>query len=143
MKGGARSIGSRIRRAARVVAEAFLPAHHFARSFGDGVAVPDERHDVRTSSAPVPEPAAGGGVVTFAASGARVRADGRTPLLRVAEDAGLAVPHGCRMGICHTCDTTLVSGCVRDLRTGESVAEPGTRICVCVCAAAGDVELAL
>lgn len=93
--------------------------------------------------APVPAGAGGGGLVTFAASGARVRADGRTPLLRVAEDAGLAVPHGCRMGICHTCDATLVSGCVRDLRTGESIAEPGTRICVCVCAAAGDVELAL
>ncbi len=93
--------------------------------------------------APVPATTAGGGLVTFAASGARVRADGKTPLLRVAEDAGLAVPHGCRMGVCHTCDATMVSGCVRDLRTGESIAEPGTRIQVCVCAAAGDVELAL
>jgi len=47
------------------------------------------------------------------------------------------------MGICHTCDTTLLAGCVRDLRTGERIDEPGTRIQVCVCAAAGDVELAL
>jgi stearoyl-CoA 9-desaturase NADPH oxidoreductase len=84
-----------------------------------------------------------GGNVRFAASGTERRSDGRTPLLRVAEEAGVQAPHGCRMGICHTCDATLLKGCVRDLRTGEQIAEPGTRIQVCVCAAAGDVELAL
>jgi hypothetical protein len=47
------------------------------------------------------------------------------------------------MGICHTCDSTLVSGCVRDLRTGTSIDEPGARVQICVCAAAGDVELSL
>jgi len=84
-----------------------------------------------------------GGRVRFAGSAREARADGRTPLLRVAESSGVAAPHGCRMGICHSCDTTLVSGCVRDLRTGERIAEPGTRVQICVCAAAGDLELAL
>ena len=92
--------------------------------------------------APVPANAAGG-EVRFATTKTARRSDGRTPLLRIAEQAGVAAPHGCRMGICHTCDTTLLSGCVRDLRTGERIDQPGVRIQVCVCAAAGDVELAL
>jgi ferredoxin-NADP reductase len=86
---------------------------------------------------------ASGGVVRFATTNSAARSDGRTPLLVVAEQAGVAAPHGCRMGICHSCDTTLLSGCVRDLRTGERIDEPGRRIQVCVCAAAGNVELAL
>jgi ferredoxin len=92
----------------------------------------------------MPLPAAGGeATVRFTTTATETRAARRTPLLRVAEDAGIAAPHGCRMGICHTCDTTLVSGCVRDLRTGDRIDEPGARIQVCVCAAESDVELAL
>lgn len=92
--------------------------------------------------APAP-PDAEGGTVHFATTKLVRKADGRTPLLRVAEDAGVNAPHGCRMGICHTCDATLLKGCVRDLRTGERIAQEGARVQVCVCAAAGDVELAL
>ena len=88
-------------------------------------------------------PDAAGGRVRFAASACEVDAGAHTPLLRVAEDAGLNPPHGCRMGICHTCDATLLSGCVRDLRTGALLGEPGQRVQVCVCAAAGDVTLDL
>jgi len=84
-----------------------------------------------------------GGRVRFTASGREAQADGRVSLLRVAEDAGLSPQHGCRMGICHTCDVALVSGCVRDLRTGALHDEPGQTIQPCVCAAASDVELAL
>jgi ferredoxin-NADP reductase len=82
-----------------------------------------------------------GGVVRFARSDAAVESDGRMNLLRVAEDAGLNPPHGCRMGICHSCDARLVSGCVRDLRSGALVSEPGATVQICVNAAAGDVEL--
>ena len=46
------------------------------------------------------------------------------------------------MGTRHSCDTTLVAGSARDHRTGELV-EPGARVQICVCAAEGDVELAL
>jgi stearoyl-CoA 9-desaturase NADPH oxidoreductase len=88
---------------------------------------------------------ASGGRVRFAASAPQqlIEADATTPLLHVAERAGLAPKSGCRMGICHTCDSTLVAGCVRDLRTGIAIDEPGARVQICVCAAAGDVELAL
>ena len=84
-----------------------------------------------------------GGKVRFANSGIEVDADSETNLLRVAEDAGMNPPHGCRMGICHTCNTTLKSGCVRDLRTGKVLNEVGAIVQTCVCAAAGDCELEL
>jgi stearoyl-CoA 9-desaturase NADPH oxidoreductase len=84
-----------------------------------------------------------GGRVRFARSGLEVRSDGRMNLLRVAEDAGLNPPHGCRMGICHSCDARLVAGCVRDLRSGAVASEPGATVQLCINAAAGDVELEL
>lgn len=83
------------------------------------------------------------GRVTFAASGVEAHSDGATPLLLVAEEAGLNPPHGCRMGICHGCNTTLVRGCVRDTRNGALIGEAGDTVQLCVCAAVGDVELAL
>jgi ferredoxin-NADP reductase len=103
----------------------------------------DALHVERFTAAFVAVPSDSGGRVRFSTTGKEVRSDGRSPLLRIAEEAGVNAPHGCRMGICHSCDTTLVSGCVRDLRTGERITEPGTRVQTCVCAAAGDVELAL
>jgi ferredoxin-NADP reductase len=84
-----------------------------------------------------------GGRVRFQQSGREIDADGSTSLLRAAEAAGLAPRHGCRMGICHSCTTTLRAGCVRDLRTGSIIDEPGTPVQICVCAAAGAVELEL
>src|SRR5206468_337688 len=84
-----------------------------------------------------------GGRVRFARSGLEVESDGRTNLLRVAEDAGLNPPHGCRMGICHSCDARLVSGCVRDLRSGAVVNEHGATVQLCINAAAGNLELEL
>ena len=84
-----------------------------------------------------------GGRVRFSLSARDAQANGSTSLLRVAEDAGLNPPHGCRMGICHGCDTKLVSGCVRDLRTSATIREVGATVQICVSAAAGDVELAL
>ncbi len=109
-------------------AATFLPALHVERF---------------TAALASPPANATGGHVRFGASRVSAIADGRTPLLRIAEDAGVAAPHGCRMGICHSCDATLTSGCVRDLRTGHRIDEPGSRVQICVCAAAGDVELAL
>lgn len=82
-----------------------------------------------------------GGLVTFESSDREVQADGATPLLDVGEDAGVLMPSGCRMGICHSCLTPLLSGNVRDLRTGEVSGEPGQLIQTCVSAAAGPVNL--
>ena len=82
-----------------------------------------------------------GGLVTFEASDREVEADGDTPLLDVGEDAGVLMPSGCRMGICHSCLIPLLAGQVRDLRTGEVHGEPGQLIQTCVSAAAGPVNL--
>ena len=84
-----------------------------------------------------------GGLVTFEASDREVEADGATPLLDVGEDAGVLMPSGCRMGICHSCLTPLRAGQVRDLRSGEVHGEPGQLIQTCVSAAAGPVNLDL
>jgi len=92
--------------------------------------------------APIPDEAVGG-KVRFAQSDIEVEADAETNLLRVAEDAGMNPPHGCRMGICHTCNVTLLSGCVRDLRTGKIINEVGSSVQTCVSATAGDSELDL
>ena len=86
-----------------------------------------------------------GGTVTFVRSGTEVAADGATTLLDAGEEAGLALPYGCRMGICHTCMVGLRSGAVRDLRDGtERHADPDTpaeKVQTCITAAAGDCEL--
>ncbi len=84
-----------------------------------------------------------GGVVVFEQSDREVQADGDTPLLDVGEDAGVLMPSGCRMGICHSCLVPLRSGQVRDLRTGELHNAPGQLIQTCVSAAAGPVNLDL
>lgn len=90
--------------------------------------------------AEVPKDAVGGRV-RFMISNVEVQADHQTPLLRVAENAGMNPPHGCRMGICHTCNCTLISGAVRDLRTGQLITEAGSIVQTCVSATAGDCEL--
>jgi ferredoxin-NADP reductase len=82
-----------------------------------------------------------GGIVRFGLSKKEIESGARSSLLEAAERAGVIAPHGCRIGICHSCDVTMKSGCVRDLRTGEMISEPGARVQLCVCAAAGDVEV--
>lgn len=84
-----------------------------------------------------------GGTVRFAA-GAPLEADGATPILDVAENAGVLMPSGCRMGICMGCVLPLKEGAVRDLRNGAlTVAVPGETgpggvpIQTCINAAAG------
>lgn len=88
-----------------------------------------------------PEPGAQGGLVRFARSGCTVRADAATPLLQVAEDAGLTPAHGCRVGVCHTCTVRLVAGAVCDVRDGRVTDEPGAPIQLCISAPRGDVEV--
>jgi len=107
-----------------------------------GAALAARLHVERFRAALAETPAsATGGRVRFARSNRVIDAGGSTPLLRVAEDAGLRPAHGCRIGICHSCTVTLRAGCVRDLRNNTLTDEPGSRVQICVCAAAGDVEL--
>jgi ferredoxin-NADP reductase len=85
-----------------------------------------------------------GGEVTFGRSGTVVEADGSTPILEAGEGAGVLMPSGCRMGVCYSCVSPLVSGAVRDLRNGEvTTAVPGETdpggvlVQTCINAAAG------
>ncbi|MGI9164046.1 MAG: flavin reductase family protein, partial [Mycobacterium sp.] len=81
-----------------------------------------------------------GGTITFARSARSRAADAATSLLEAGEQAGVHLPFGCRMGICHSCVVGLVDGRVRDLRTGAEF-ETGSRVQTCVCAPEGDCVL--
>lgn len=82
-----------------------------------------------------------GGTITFRNSGRTIDADGATTVLEAGEQAGVGMPYGCRMGICHTCTLTLVSGKVRDLRNGDEFGSPNEPVQTCVTAAVGDCTL--
>ena len=78
-----------------------------------------------------------GGHVTFAASGKEADIDGATTLLEAGEAAGIQMPFGCRMGICHTCIVPLKKGVVKDLRNGTEY-QQNAGVQTCITAAAGD-----
>ncbi len=82
-----------------------------------------------------------GGTLTFTNSQKSVEVDGATTVLEAGEEAGVGLPYGCRMGICHTCTITLVEGTVRDLRSGDEYSGPNEPIQTCVTALAGDCTL--
>lgn len=106
-----------------------------------------DRHDLplvieqfRTSRVEAGE----GGTITFNTGGQVIEADGATPILDAAEDAGVLMPSGCRMGICFGCVLPLTDGSVRDLRNGAvTTAVPGEtdsrglKVQTCISAAAG------
>jgi stearoyl-CoA 9-desaturase NADPH oxidoreductase len=86
-----------------------------------------------------------GGTVAFS-SGTTVEADGATPILDAAEEAGMLMPSGCRMGICMGCVLPLKEGSVRDLRNGAiTTAIPGEsgaiKVQTCINAAAGPCQI--
>lgn len=112
---------------------------HFA-----DVGIEDQLHTERfRASVIVP---GDGGQVTFSTSDETVEADGATPLLDVGEAAGVLMPSGCRMGICHGCVAPLREGAVRDLRSGDlTTALPGDDVLIqtCVSAAAGPCNIDL
>ena len=87
-----------------------------------------------------------GGAVTFGRTGTTVEADGATPILDAAEEAGMLMPSGCRMGICMGCVIPLREGSVRDLRNGAiTTAVPGEtgdiKVQTCINAAAGPCHI--
>jgi stearoyl-CoA 9-desaturase NADPH oxidoreductase len=115
-----------------------LGAHH------EGRGLPLLTEQFRVSNLVASE----GGTVTFERQGIDVECDGARPILEQAEDAGVLLPSGCRMGICYTCVLPLREGAVRDLRTGElTTAVPGetgsggVAVQTCINAAAGPCRL--
>jgi ferredoxin-NADP reductase len=84
-----------------------------------------------------------GGTITFLNSDKEVDCDGGTPILVAGEEAGLELPFGCRMGICHTCVGVFRSGKLRDLRSGEVTDVEGMTCRTCVNAPEGPIEIEL
>jgi ferredoxin-NADP reductase len=84
-----------------------------------------------------------GGTIVFLESDCKTECDGGTPILVAGEEEGLELPFGCREGICHTCVGELVSGQVRDLRTGKVVGQEGENIRTCCHAPEGPIEIEL
>lgn len=84
-----------------------------------------------------------GGRVRFERSGVEAEASAAVPLLEAGEAAGVAMPYGCRRGICFGCLVPLLHGRVCDLRTGELHGEPGELIQTCINGAAGPLALDL
>ena len=82
-----------------------------------------------------------GGTITFQTTGKTAEVDGATTVLEAGEEAGVGMPYGCRMGICHTCTLTLVSGTVRDLRNGDEFSQPNEQVQTCVTVPVGDCTL--
>ena len=85
-----------------------------------------------------------GGTVSFLKNGAELEATGDRPILEQAEEAGVLMPSGCRMGICYGCVLPMREGSVRDLRTGEittAVEGDGVKIQTCINAAAGSCQI--
>jgi ferredoxin-NADP reductase len=82
-----------------------------------------------------------GGTITFSNTGKSIEADGATTVLEAGEEAGIGMPFGCRMGICHTCVITKASGTMRDLRSGQEYDQPNEQVQTCICVAVGDVTL--
>jgi stearoyl-CoA 9-desaturase NADPH oxidoreductase len=81
--------------------------------------------------------------VTWIKSAKTFTAQGTEPLLVQAERAGLAPKHGCRIGICRSCQCVKKTGTVQNLQTGELSSAPNELIRLCVSAARSDVALDL
>lgn len=87
-----------------------------------------------------------GGTVDFVRSGVALSLAGDTTILDAAEESGVLMPSGCRMGICMGCVLPLTEGSVRDLRNGAlTTAIPGEtgaiKVQTCISAAAGPCQL--
>ncbi len=97
-------------------------------------------------TAPALRPASSPGApvkVSLAVSGAGFMTRGPEPLLVQAERAGLTPKHGCRIGICRSCQCLKTQGTVENLQTGEVSSAPNELIRLCISAAHSDVSLAL
>ncbi|PPE73313.1 hypothetical protein C3942_13660 [Solimonas fluminis] len=93
-----------------------------------------------------PPEAAGGGApvrVQLRRSGQTLEVPAGTPLLPALEAQGLRPDSGCRMGLCNTCACRLVEGVGQNLDSGETIAEPGSELRICISAARSDLTLDL
>src|ERR1700730_8763714 len=81
-----------------------------------------------------------GGRIRFTSSGIQDISEGAHAVVLAGEGARAGLPHGCRMGICHSWVGRLRAGRVRDLRSGRVHGQPGEMLRTCINAPEGDVE---
>ncbi|OZM72077.1 stearoyl-CoA 9-desaturase [Amycolatopsis antarctica] len=84
-----------------------------------------------------------GGTVRFVRRDVEAECPPGTPILVAGENAGIEMPYGCRVGICHTCVLRVREGRIRDLRTGDVSETRNEIVRTCVHGAEGDVALEL
>ena len=119
-------------------------AHVHTEIFG---AAPSQTPGIATASARPPHlpagPPGGGPEVAFARSGLTVRWDrGYASLLDLAEACDVPVRWSCRTGVCHTCETDLLSGTVS--YAPDPVDEPASgSTLICCSQPSGDLVLDL
>jgi ferredoxin-NADP reductase/MOSC domain-containing protein YiiM len=110
-------------------------------------AAPAQTPGIAAATARPPHPPLGtpgdGPQVAFARSGLTVQwAAGYTSLLELAEACDVPVRWSCRTGVCHTCETNLMSGAVR--YAPDPVDDPAEgSVLICCSQPAGDLALDL
>jgi ferredoxin len=128
--------------AAALVALGFAPSQIHTETFG---AVSSSLPGVIAAAAGPPHPPAGrpgrGPAVSFARSNLTVNWDGDyADLLELAEACNVATRWSCRTGVCHTCETPMLSGSVA--YSPEPVDAPGNGN-VLICCAQPQSEMVL
>lgn len=113
-----------------------LRAHHEERALSLTV---EQFRTARVETALLDELSGG----TVHLGGTSIGVDGATPILDAAEEAGVLMPSGCRMGICMGCIIPMTQGSVRDLRNGALTSvvageDVPQKVQTCINAAAGD-----
>jgi ferredoxin-NADP reductase len=116
----------------------------FTEIFGAGEAIHPGIHSAQTTSAHQPAGRAGSGPqVSFTRSGLTVawRQDWHS-LLELAEACDVPVRWSCRTGVCHTCESALISGAVE--YQPEPLEQPAKgNVLICCSRPRGDIEIDL
>lgn len=89
---------------------------------------------------PLEGAAGAGGTIHFGDTGVSAESNGTVTILEAGEAAGLHMVHGCRMGICRTCVSTVASGVAVDLRDGTEYGE-GEHVRTCVSVPSGELTI--
>jgi glycine betaine catabolism B len=121
--------------------------NYFEESFGKSPAPPQNRPSVPQKSQPAAKTAKEGDTaVEFSASAKTIACDPADTLLEVAEQAGIAMVSGCRMGSCGACKQQLIAGEVRYEQAPRGLSQgdrAAGQVLACVAKPIGRVVLAL
>jgi ferredoxin-NADP reductase/MOSC domain-containing protein YiiM len=129
---------------AGLAGQGVAPGRMHTEVFGPGPSLtPGIAPVARVRPHPPAGPAGQGPIVSFARSGLETRWNPRfQSLLELAEACDVPVRWSCRTGVCHTCESGLVSGAVRYGPEPVEPPAPGAAL-ICCSRPAGDVVLDL